>query len=147
MLAEFDGMSMYSLPCCPSYIHRYSVLWKDFDRGLYIFLVKYIYAPFVNKLNSLDSKNKVHIEVKKLLASALTFSYVFLWHNISYDVFIWSALNFLGITIEKAGTLIKQLIESRKVHQVSWRSLVNWHVFLIKSLSPCRSYIHSFGMS
>ena len=39
-IAEFDGLTMPPLPKCPSYIHRYSVLWKDFDRGLYCFLVK-----------------------------------------------------------------------------------------------------------
>jgi hypothetical protein len=40
-LAEFDGLDMYPLPCCPAYVHRYSALWKDFDRGLYVFLVRY----------------------------------------------------------------------------------------------------------
>jgi len=39
-IAEYEGIEMPPLPKCPSHIHRYSVIWKDFDRGLYDFLVK-----------------------------------------------------------------------------------------------------------
>lgn len=39
-IAEFEGLEMPPLPKCIGYIHRYSALWKDFDRGLYYFLVR-----------------------------------------------------------------------------------------------------------
>lgn len=39
-IAEFDGMKMPPLPTCPSHMHRYSALWREFDAGLYRFLVK-----------------------------------------------------------------------------------------------------------
>lgn len=39
-VAQFDGVHMPPLPKCIAHIHRYSVMWKDFDRGLYNFLVQ-----------------------------------------------------------------------------------------------------------
>lgn len=38
--AELDGVKMYPLISCPAYIHRYSVLWKDFDLELYTIVIE-----------------------------------------------------------------------------------------------------------
>jgi hypothetical protein len=39
----------------------------------------------------------------KLLASFLTFVFVYFWHGQQQSVLIWSILNFLGVTLEAAG--------------------------------------------
>ncbi|OXA60436.1 Protein-cysteine N-palmitoyltransferase HHAT [Folsomia candida] len=124
-LAEFDGLTMYPLISCPAYIHRYSVLWKDFDRGLYTFMVKYIYCPSIQKFNSLDPSNIVPSDLKKLAASFITFCYVFIWHSTSFDVLVWTAFNFLGITFERFGSLIKRKMDhAQKLRPISWDFLI-----------------------
>ncbi|CAL8111507.1 unnamed protein product [Orchesella dallaii] len=112
-VAEFDGMEMPPLPRCPSYLHRYSVLWRDFDRGLYRFLVNYIYLPTLKFIRDTDKSNVIPSDVKKLIASFMSFVYVYIWHSLSFDVFVWAALNFLGITIERIGSAIKREVDKR----------------------------------
>ncbi|ODN02707.1 Protein-cysteine N-palmitoyltransferase HHAT [Orchesella cincta] len=127
-IAEFDGMEMPPLPRCPSYLHRYSVLWRDFDRGLYRFLVNYIYLPTLKFIRDTDKSNVIPSDVKKLIASFMSFVYVYVWHSLSFDVFVWAALNFLGITIERIGSAIKREIDKRTAdepnRQLIWDFLV-----------------------
>ena len=36
----------------------------------------------------------------RLLASAVTFTFVYIWHGTQSHVLIWSLFNFIGITLE-----------------------------------------------
>ncbi|XP_011504159.1 PREDICTED: protein-cysteine N-palmitoyltransferase Rasp [Ceratosolen solmsi marchali] len=76
-------------PKCIGRIHLYSDMWKHFDRGLYKFLLKYIYIP-CNPKSSYG----------KFFASALCFAFIFLWHGLNFPIFIWAFLNFLGLLLE-----------------------------------------------
>ncbi|KAH0563937.1 protein-cysteine N-palmitoyltransferase Rasp-like [Cotesia glomerata] len=83
-------------PKCIGRVHLYSEMWKHFDRGLYQFLVKYIYGPIA----------QYNFPLKKFFASFLTFSFIYVWHGLAQYVFIWSLLNFIGITIESIARYI-----------------------------------------
>ncbi|XP_074097438.1 protein-cysteine N-palmitoyltransferase Rasp-like isoform X2 [Cotesia typhae] len=83
-------------PKCIGRVHLYSEMWKHFDRGLYQFLVKYIYGPIA----------QYNFPLKKFFASFLTFGFIYIWHGLAQYVFIWSLFNFIGITIESIARYI-----------------------------------------
>jgi hypothetical protein len=112
-VAQFDGLNMPPLPKCPAHIHRYSVLWKDFDRGLYNFLVQYTYIPTIKALDSTDAGKALPRELKKLAASLFAFLYVFVWHGIWFPIFVWAFFNFIGITVENIGSFLKRKLETK----------------------------------
>lgn len=87
-LCALDNIKAPAPPKCIARIHLYSDMWKYFDQGLYMFLIRYIYAPLRQSGFS------------KFLASFMCFTFVFLWHGMQTSIFIWSFLNFLGLTIE-----------------------------------------------
>ncbi|XP_066588510.1 protein-cysteine N-palmitoyltransferase Rasp [Prorops nasuta] len=104
-ICEIDGIKAPSKPRCIGRIHLYSDMWKYFDRGLYNFLVRYIYIPV--------SKSAV----KKLFASFLCFTFVFLWHGMQDYIFIWSLLNYLGIVIENTAKAISKMRFYKKIEK------------------------------
>ncbi|XP_014297998.1 protein-cysteine N-palmitoyltransferase Rasp [Microplitis demolitor] len=89
-MSRADDINAPPPPKCIGRVHLYSEMWKHFDRGLYYFLVKYIYGPIA----------KFNFPLKKFFASLLTFSFIYFWHGLSKYVFVWSLLNFIGITVE-----------------------------------------------
>lgn len=95
-LCHLDNIKAPSQPKCIARIHLYSDMWKHFDRGLYKFLIRYIYVP-IQKSNRYFGK---------LFASFLCFTFVFIWHGIQLNIFIWTLLNFIGIMIENIGVWI-----------------------------------------
>ncbi|KAH8371119.1 hypothetical protein KR093_006284, partial [Drosophila rubida] len=91
--AEHDGIAAPRRPRCIGRIHFYSDMWKYFDEGLYEFLFRHIYAELCGKDSSI---------LAKFAATALTFSFVFIWHGCYTYVLIWSILNFLCLAAEKS---------------------------------------------
>uniref|UniRef100_A0A1B6EDN9 Protein-cysteine N-palmitoyltransferase Rasp n=1 Tax=Clastoptera arizonana TaxID=38151 RepID=A0A1B6EDN9_9HEMI len=81
-------------PKCIARIHLYSETWRTFDVGYYSFLLKYMYIPLCGEKRNMT---------RKLSASFLCFCFVFIWHGMEISVFIWSLLNFIGITLEAVG--------------------------------------------
>ncbi|CAG7836736.1 unnamed protein product [Allacma fusca] len=112
-IVEFEGLPAPPSPKCIAYVHRYSVLWKDFDRGLYYFLVRYTYLPTLEFFTNIDRQHKINPEFRKLCASLATFIYVYIWHSSSFEVFVWAFFNFLGITIERIGSFLKRKIDAK----------------------------------
>lgn len=90
-LARLDNVSAPPHPKCIGRIHLYSDMWRYFDNGLYLFMQQYIYLPVIGEATSL---------LARLCASAVCFSFVYVWHGTMDFVLIWSCLNFLGITCE-----------------------------------------------
>uniref|UniRef100_A0A2H8TZR4 Protein-cysteine N-palmitoyltransferase Rasp n=2 Tax=Melanaphis sacchari TaxID=742174 RepID=A0A2H8TZR4_9HEMI len=80
-------------PKCISRIYLYSDMWRSFDRGLYDFLKEYIYRP-----SGYHSEN-VSL-TSKLTRSFMCFTFIFIWHGLSWEVFLWTLFNFIGITLE-----------------------------------------------
>lgn len=90
--AQHDGLAPPHKPRCIGRIHFYSDMWKYFDEGLYEFLFRHIYAELCGR------KSATHI---KILATAVTFAFVFVWHGCYMYVLIWSILNFCCLIAEK----------------------------------------------
>lgn len=88
-------------PKCISRIYLYSDMWKYFDKGLYIFMIKYIYKPCAK-------------EAGKLLSSLVCFTYVFIWHGLRPHILIWSLLNYIGVTMESFGKEIMKIESIKK---------------------------------
>ncbi|XP_008553452.1 protein-cysteine N-palmitoyltransferase Rasp [Microplitis demolitor] len=89
-LTRADDINAPPPPKCFSKIHLYSELWRDFDRGLYQFLIKYIYGPIIS----------YKFPLVKLIASFLTFGFIYIWHGLRDFVLVWTLINFAGVTIE-----------------------------------------------
>lgn len=54
---------------------------------------RYIYRP-----SGYDSEN-VSLGTK-LTRSFMCFAFIFIWHGLSWEVFLWTLFNFIGITLE-----------------------------------------------
>ena len=89
-----DGIEDIPAPKCISRISHYSDMWRYFDVGLYKFIQKYFYLPLIVRYPG---------ALTKLLASLFTFCFVCVFHGLHEYVLIWSALNFLGVTLEAVG--------------------------------------------
>lgn len=85
-----DDIDVPLTPKCIGRIHLYSEMWKYFDRGLYQFLTRYIYIPILS----------LNLPLNKLLASFMSFGFVFIWHGVDRFIFTWSLMNFLGLSLE-----------------------------------------------
>ncbi|KYN22798.1 Protein-cysteine N-palmitoyltransferase Rasp [Trachymyrmex cornetzi] len=137
-LCYLDDIKAPSQPKCIARIHLYSDMWKHFDRGLYKFLIRYIYVP-IRKSNRCFGK---------LFASFLCFTFVFIWHGIQMNIFIWALLNFIGIHLRLLSVcgLIRTLIENARkynkyeniyyqmVKYFVMRELLLFHIMIISSL-------------
>ncbi|XP_015431321.1 PREDICTED: protein-cysteine N-palmitoyltransferase HHAT [Dufourea novaeangliae] len=93
-LCAIDNIQAPSQPKCVARIYLYSDMWKYFDKGLYKFLVRYIYIPLLKS------------NFNKVLASFLCFTFVFVWHGMQINIFIWAFLNFIGLNIESLMKLV-----------------------------------------
>ncbi|KAL5007983.1 hypothetical protein ScPMuIL_013564 [Solemya velum] len=98
-IAKIDNFDPPKGPKCIGYIYLYSDMWKHFDRGLYSFLKRYIYIPLGGSRSGL---------LRQTLGSFCCFTYIFYWHGAAYNIFIWSLLNFIGITLENVGKHISK---------------------------------------
>ncbi|XP_057327716.1 protein-cysteine N-palmitoyltransferase HHAT-like [Microplitis mediator] len=95
-LTRADDINAPPPPKCISAIPLYSELWRDFDRGLYQFLIKYIYGPLIS----------YKFPLTKLIASFLTFGFIYIWHGLRDFVLVWTLISFAGVTIESIARFI-----------------------------------------
>uniref|UniRef100_G3MRU2 Uncharacterized protein n=1 Tax=Amblyomma maculatum TaxID=34609 RepID=G3MRU2_AMBMU len=106
-MAGLEGLDLPPPPKCVSRIHLCSYLWRHFDRGLYLWIQRYIYRPIAARGGwSLEHR---------LMGAAASFAFVCSWHGMDKAVVVWCTLNFLGISAE----LLTEL--ARK--QETWRSI------------------------
>ncbi|XP_053200809.1 protein-cysteine N-palmitoyltransferase HHAT-like [Panonychus citri] len=122
-----DGISLAPPPKCVSTIHLSSDLWRHFDRGLHLWLVKYYYKPIL----SLGSNILV-----KIFAMSICFSIVAVWHALSGDVIVWCMLNFCAVAIELTGINVRRLFFNNFETQLSTKAIKRW-----KSLIAAPFYI------
>lgn len=92
VLARMEGFDPPRHPKCTLMTYRFSDVWRYFDHGLYRFMLKHIYIPWVGSDKS---------TLKQVQGTALVFTFVYVWHGVSAQVFWWSTINFFGIVIEK----------------------------------------------
>ncbi|CAL4071662.1 unnamed protein product, partial [Meganyctiphanes norvegica] len=116
VLARMEGFDPPRHPKCTLMTYRFSDVWRYFDHGLYRFMLKHIYIPWVGSDKSM---------LKQVQGTALVFTFVYVWHGVSAQVFWWSTINFFGIVIEKIADYVlhnRQYIEwENRWVPVSWR--------------------------
>nr|SVE92407.1 EOG090X06SF [Megafenestra aurita] len=124
-LAKLDRVDSPPPPKCVGRIHLYSQMWRDFDRGLYNFMLNYIYIPCKGTSDRVWAK---------LAGTALCFSFVCIWHGASNAVFIWCVSNYFGICLETAA---KYLSTQKPIAnwKANWSS-ANWIRFQAAISSP-----------
>lgn len=105
-VAGLEGMVLPPPPKCVSRIHLCSYLWRHFDRGLYLWIQKYIYKPIVSCGWTLK---------RRMMGAAASFAFVCSWHGLDKAVVVWCTLNFFGILTE----LLMELLRNRP----AWRNL------------------------
>lgn len=110
-LATFDNIVVQERPRCIARTHKYTDMWKYFDRGLYEFLFKYIYAQLCTKTSG---------QVRRLCAMLTTFVFIYLWHGFANYIFVWAALNFVCVLVENFWTAVTS---SKKYNQLLGRYL------------------------
>ncbi|XP_058447666.1 protein-cysteine N-palmitoyltransferase Rasp [Malaya genurostris] len=116
---SFDGLDMPQKPICIGRVHLYSDMWKFFDRGLYEFLFRYIYTQLCTKTSS---------GTRKIVASSVTFIFIYIWHGLYTFVLIWSALNWICIVLEG---FVKNIFGINS----KMGAIVGTHVFILSVLS------------
>lgn len=105
-VAGLEGMSLPPPPKCVSRIHLCSYLWRHFDRGLYLWIQRYIYRPIV--ANGWTPR-------RRMMGAAASFAFVCSWHGMDSAVVVWCTLNFVGISTE----LLMEVIRNRN----SWKKI------------------------
>ncbi|XP_037091829.1 protein-cysteine N-palmitoyltransferase Rasp-like [Pollicipes pollicipes] len=109
-LAAFEGVRTPLPPRCVSWIASYSDMWKYFDHGLYLFMQRHIHGPLCGARPS---------PLRRMLASAVVFAFVFAWHGLMPHILLWAATNFVCVTLERLGA---RLAASRR--GLEWRRVV-----------------------
>ncbi|XP_075222524.1 protein-cysteine N-palmitoyltransferase Rasp [Lycorma delicatula] len=92
-LAAIESHNPPPAPSCVFYVYRNSQMWRTFDVGYYKFIKRYIYVPLLNESKTVS---------RRLIAAAITFSYVYIWHGTHANIFWWSLLNFIEVSIVEA---------------------------------------------
>lgn len=92
-LAAFDSVNLPDGPACVSRVCESRMLWRTFDRGLYQWLTAYFYRPLLGPHASST--------VWQLVASAVSFACVCLWHRLDLNVIVWCGINFVSVAVEK----------------------------------------------
>ncbi|KAL1414882.1 hypothetical protein MTO96_007140 [Rhipicephalus appendiculatus] len=100
------GMSLPPPPKCVSRIHLCSYLWRHFDRGLYLWIQRYIYRPIVAN---------GWTPWRRMLGAAASFAFVCSWHGMDSAVVVWCTLNFVGISTE----LLMEVVRNKD----SWKKI------------------------
>ncbi|KAG0712862.1 Protein-cysteine N-palmitoyltransferase Rasp [Chionoecetes opilio] len=97
VLARAEGYDPPRHPRCTLMTYRFSDVWRYFDHGLYRFMLKHIYIPWVGRDSSL---------ARQLQGTALVFTFVCVWHGVHSNVLWWAAVNFLAVVAERLADLI-----------------------------------------
>ena len=87
-----------------------------------------------------------HGLARQLIATLVCYTFVFVWHGLSFRMFVWTVLNFLNIVIEAVAKFISTwpAFISFEVRQpIEWQNLQNFNYKCLKklniSLNLCRS--------
>lgn len=92
-VALLDGVEAPLPPMCVFSIYTFRDMWRYFDRGFHLFLVRYIYIPIGGSKKGL---------LFNQLASLTTFIFVFFWHGTERYILFWAIFNVMGILVEKS---------------------------------------------
>ncbi len=130
VFAKLDGMAPPWPPICISRVALYSRMWRYFDRGLYSFLREMLYLPLVGTSGAF---------LRRTLATAVCFGFVWLWHGATNYYFVWVGLNFIEVMLENAAKEIYKLPSVRMWFD-SHLSPTNFRRFTAVLQVPCVAF-------
>ncbi|XP_054928781.1 protein-cysteine N-palmitoyltransferase HHAT-like isoform X2 [Dermacentor andersoni] len=90
-LARAEGIVLPPHSKCITRLTRCSHFWRYFDRGMHLWIKRYVYDPLVG-----DRRGATWL----LLGAAFGFSFSWLWHGMDRLATVWSILSVLGIATE-----------------------------------------------
>lgn len=86
-----DNLDAPGPPHCIFIKHRVTDMWKFFDKGLHLWLVRYIYIPL--------GGSKIPL-LRFLMNSMMPFAFVYVWHGLGQGQAYWACLSWMGVFIE-----------------------------------------------
>ncbi|XP_078493687.1 protein-cysteine N-palmitoyltransferase HHAT isoform X3 [Ciona intestinalis] len=89
-----ENLSVPGASHCVSGKHRFTDMWKYFDKGLHNWLLRYIYFP-------LGGYSRNDSFIKSTVNSAIPFVFVYVWHGLHTSHLYWAAVNWFGVYVEK----------------------------------------------
>ncbi|XP_064484086.1 protein-cysteine N-palmitoyltransferase HHAT-like isoform X2 [Ornithodoros turicata] len=118
-IASMEDIRLPTYPKCVGRIHLCSYVWRHFDRGLHLWLVRYVYVPLIGGHRTAG---------RRALAAAACFSLVWLWHDLNWALFVWCSLNFFGLMLESSVSVLRtKPFLKNLVHWSAWHEV--WAVF------------------
>ncbi|XP_075555095.1 protein-cysteine N-palmitoyltransferase Rasp-like [Dermacentor variabilis] len=90
-LAKAEGLEVPETAPCIARLHQCSRFWRYFDRGMHLFIRRYIYEPILGG-------NRTAFRL--VLSTAVAFTFTCTWHNWYSNEAVWCALSALGISLE-----------------------------------------------
>ncbi|XP_054718024.1 protein-cysteine N-palmitoyltransferase HHAT-like [Uloborus diversus] len=90
-IAELEDIECPPPPRCITAIHSSSFLYRHFDRGLYFWILRYLYYPVIKGSWSAS---------RKLCGLFISFAFVCMWHGMEKPVCMWTFLNFILVSTE-----------------------------------------------
>ncbi|XP_031557800.1 protein-cysteine N-palmitoyltransferase HHAT-like [Actinia tenebrosa] len=91
IFARLDRLDPPQIPRCVSSLYTFTDMWRYFDRGLNIWMKRYIYVPMGGSRKGV---------FRQLLGSFLAFGFVWAWHGGNPDTLWWFMPNWLGVAVE-----------------------------------------------
>ncbi|XP_049266899.1 protein-cysteine N-palmitoyltransferase HHAT isoform X19 [Rhipicephalus sanguineus] len=90
-LARVEGIEVPATAPCIARLHRCSRFWRYFDRGMHLWIRRYIYEPVMSETRT---------AFRLILGTAVAFSFTCTWHSLYKNQAVWYALSIIGIALE-----------------------------------------------
>ncbi|XP_049266900.1 protein-cysteine N-palmitoyltransferase HHAT isoform X20 [Rhipicephalus sanguineus] len=90
-LARVEGIEVPATAPCIARLHRCSRFWRYFDRGMHLWIRRYIYEPVMSETRT---------AFRLILGAVVAFTFTCTWHSLRKHEAVWCALSVLGITLE-----------------------------------------------
>lgn len=109
IFVKIDGMEPPGQPGCISNLYTFVDMWRYFDKGLNIFLRRYIYIPM---------GGSQHGMLRQIIASFMSFAFVGYWHGGTERYLVWAFTNWVGISLE---AFTSRLLKLQKAQEITAR--------------------------
>ena len=120
-------------PNCVMHNPTLNHLWKNFDKGLHEWLVKYIFKPLLRITKSKSPVNHI-------IASFCTFMFTAFWHggvlslaNTKSMYFVWAITQWLGLVSENIGEAYFQKLRNKNLRFKALGLAMIYHFILISN--------------
>lgn len=97
LFARMDGVAVPLPPRCVSTLYLFTDMWKYFDRGLHVWMIRYIYIPMGGSHKGI---------VRQLFASICTFAFIWQWHGGDVVTLWWFIPNWMGVVTESMASIV-----------------------------------------